>query len=352
MAKNSTVGLDIGTTCVRGIEVEDDTRRGSGGPVVRAFGQVPLSPGAVREGEVVEHEIVSQAVKQLWEDARFESRSVVLGVGNRRVFTREMTLPYLPLDQLRKSLAFHAQDALPMAVNEVLMDFVPIEEAETETGRGVLGLFAAAQRDTVNAAVLTAQGAGLTVVGVDLNALAVQRAVIRGDLERRTMAVVDIGAKVTNVVVVHQGRPRLARAIAAGGQDATEAVARAVAVPVPEAESMKRRLGVGFQAPPGMEDAAEAVLGASRTLVDAVQGTVSFFQRSYPQLHLEGVLVTGGGAHLPGLGQYLASALRLPCSLGDPLAGAVGGKGRTLDLKGIEPSTLATVMGLTLGDHS
>lgn len=352
MVNRTTIGLDIGTTHVRAVELETKgARRAQEAPTVRAYGEVPLPPGAVRDGEVAEHETVVQAVKELWSRSKITGKDVVIGVGNQRVFTREMSLPWLPADQLRSSLPYHAQDALPMSVDEVLMDFVPVEELQGEGGRTVQGLFVAAQRDTVNAGVLAAQGAGLKVRAVDLNALALLRSLLRGQPAGQTVAVIDVGARVTNLSIATDGRPRLARTIASGGADVTDAVARSRGITGPEAEQLKQQLGVGFQAPTGYEDVTDAILSTARGLVEAIQGTLSYFQRSNPQHGLSGVLLSGGGAHLPGLGQYLASSVRLPVGLGDPLAG-IRTTGTGIDKLTTPPSALALVLGLAQGDHA
>ena len=155
MAKTSVIGLDIGTTHVRATEL----RFGAGGPargkatVVRC-GQVALPAGAVRDAEVVEVQTVATALRQLWSQAGFTSKDVVIGVGNQRVMVREIDLPWMPLNQLRASLPFQTQELLPMAASEALLDFHPTGEFDGPEGRVVSGLFVAAVRDTVTSNVL------------------------------------------------------------------------------------------------------------------------------------------------------------------------------------------------------
>ena len=141
MASTRVIGLDIGTTAVRAAEVEF----GSGGPagtpsptLLRA-GAVPLPPGVVRGGEVVEPGIVSQALKQLWSSTGFSSKDVVIGVGNERVVVRELDLPWMPLAQLRASLPFQVQELLPVASSDALLDYFPTGESTGAQGRQVHG---------------------------------------------------------------------------------------------------------------------------------------------------------------------------------------------------------------------
>ena len=346
------IGLDIGATAVRAAELEF----GSGGPsrgdgtLVR-YAHAPLPVGAVRDGEVAEPAIVSTALRQLWSTARFESRDVVMGVGNQRVLVRELDLPWLPLPQLRASLPFQVGELLPVSVDEVLLDFYPASESTGPQGRTVHGMLVAAQRATVNANVLAVEGAGLRPQMVDLNAFALVRALARGDLAHATAAFVDIGAAVTTVVVAAQGRPRLVRMLPTGGFAITAAVAEALSIPPAEAEDVKRRVGLGH---PGLTDpvsvqVAEAVRGVVHPLLEAVRNTFVFYNGKHPGEGVEGVVFTGGASHLPGAGQFLSSASRLPVALGDPLAGLRRGKAvRPEHLAGAE-QTAALSVGLAHG---
>ena len=97
------------------------------------FGQVALPEGAVRDGEVVDPDTVAAAIKQLWAHTKFSSKKVVIGVANQKVIVRQVDLPWMPVDELRKSLAFQVQDFVPMPVEQAVLDFHPLEELTGET---------------------------------------------------------------------------------------------------------------------------------------------------------------------------------------------------------------------------
>lgn len=322
MAKAGIIGLDIGTTAVRAAEVVF----GSGGrspdahPTLVHFGEVALPPGAVRDGEVEDHGTVSAALRQLWAQTKWSTKNVNIGVGNQRVVVRELDLPWLPMPQLRASLPFQVGELLPMSTDEALLDFFPTGELTGPSGRMVHGMLVAATRDTVRANVLAVETAGLRPQLVDLNPFALMRAVVRGDLVQRTVAVVDIGARVTQVVIAAQGLPRFVRMLPSGGQNVTDAVASALGVSGPEADGAKREVGIGYAVGPDLVAAAEAVNSVVRPLIEAVRNTFVYYSGNHPGAGIDVVVLTGGGSHLPGLGQYLSSASRLPVTIGDPLA--------------------------------
>lgn len=346
VAKAGVIGLDIGTTHVRAAELVFSGARGPDSqPSLVRYGQVALPPGAVRDGEVEDHRSVSAALRQLWAETKFSSRAVNIGVGNQRVVVRELDLPWMPLGQVQASLAYQVQELLPMSTDEALLDFYSTGETEGPTGRLLHGMLVAATRDTVRANVVAVEGAGLHPQIVDLNPFALMRAVVRGDLARQTVAVVDIGARVTQVVIAAQASPRFVRMLPFGGQNVTDAVATAMSTSSVEAENVKRHVGIGYSVPADLTSAAEAVNGVVRPLVEAIRNTFVYYAGNHPGAGIDVVVLTGGGSHLAGLGQYLSSASRLPVTLGDPLATLRVAK--PLEQAQLEP--LSSFMALPIG---
>ena len=341
----TVIGLDIGTMCVRAVELG----RGRGAPTLLRYGEAPVPLGAIRDGEVVEPDGVVDALRRLWAEAHFSHRDVILGVGNQRVMVRSLELPWMPMSQLRSSLPFQVQGTLPVAVEDSLLDYYPTAEYQGENGRTLQGLLVAATRDTVQSNLSAAESAGLRPLMVDLNGFALLRALTLGQLAERTVALVDIGARITNVVVAEHGMPRLVRTLPAGGQDVTDAVAEAMNVSVPEAEAIKRQVGVGFAVEPELERAAETINQVTQGLVESIRNTLVYYSSNNPGGAAELVVLTGGGSYLVGLGQYLSSATRMPVTMGDLLSPVnVSRTAKLAPLHGAE-STIAVALGLALG---
>jgi len=346
------IGLDIGTTQVRAAELEF----GSGGPSRTAqptllrIGEVPLPLGAVRDGEVFEPATVATALRKLWAQAKFSTKDVVIGIGNQRVIVRDLDLPWMPLPQLRSSLPFQVQDLLPVAVDDAVLDYVPIGTYAGEHGDVVQGLLVAATKDTVRANVAAVESAGLRPVMVDLSAFALARIMARGDLLDSTVALVDIGARVTTVVIVAHGTVRFVRMLPSGGHDVTDAVAGALSISPHEAETAKRQIGIGFATAPEMNTGAEAIRTVTTSLVEAIRNTFVYYASNNPGAATDLVVITGGGSQLPGLGQYLSSASRLPVTVGQPLSTIRIGKGANVTRQFAEMQhTFAMPLGLAFG---
>ncbi|MGZ6792685.1 MAG: type IV pilus assembly protein PilM [Mycobacteriales bacterium] len=349
---SKVVGLDIGTSGVRAAELT----LGKGGATLERFGQVALPPGAVRNGEVVDSDAVAAAVKQLWTQAKFSSKKVVVGVANQKVVVRQVDLPWLPPAELKKALAFQVQDFIPMPVEQAILDFHPLEEFTNDSGaRMVRVLLVAAARDMVDSALSAVSKAGLTPQMVDLTSFAVLRALVSMDHtgldSMQAEALIDVGASVTNIVVHQGGVPRFVRILLMGGADITDAVAERLGVPLEQAEGIKQDSGLA--AVPGGNDsspAARAIESTGSAFVEEVRGSLDYFMAQPGAVRVGRIVVSGGGSRLNGLAERLASATRLPVQAARPMSTLKLGKtGLTSDqLAYVEPMVSVPV-GLAMG---
>jgi type IV pilus assembly protein PilM len=349
--KAGVIGLDLGSTHVRAAEV----RFGRGGaagkqvPTLTRYAEVRLPLGAVRDGEVADSTAVTEALQQLWAEGRFSSRAVNIGVGNQRVVVRELELPWMPLPQIRTSLPFQVQELIPMPVEEALLDYYPTGEREGATGRMVQGMLVAASRDTVRANLMAVESAGLRPQMVDLNPFALLRSLARGEHAAQTIALVEIGARITQVVIVAHGVPRFVRMLPSGGQNVTDAVAAALGIAAAEAEDVKRTVGIGLPVPADLTAAGEAISTVVRPLIEAIRNTFVYYASNNPGAGIEVAVLTGGGSQLPGLDRFLASTSRLTVVAGDPLSSIKVAGTPQLENVAQRAAYLATPIGLAYG---
>jgi type IV pilus assembly protein PilM len=335
MAAVTLVGLDIGSTSIRAVE----TSRGKDGPVLRRFGHAALPPGAVGNGVVADAETVTQVLKRLWSTAKFRSRSVVLGVTNPQIVVREMTVSNLPAKEMRNALPFQVRDALPLPVERSVLDFYPLEDpGRNDTVRGLL---IAAPKDAVLTAVRAVERAGLYVTRVDLASFALLRAASR--LDDQVEAIVDIGAEATSVVVHAGGQPLIVRTLPRGGTEITQSISGSLGLSAHDAEALKRRVGLRTDEDP---ETVEVVREAVRPLISEIRSSFAYLDAGDRQRKVSRLVLSGGGAALPGLAPALGKQLGMDVVLADPTARISRGEQNIHDQF---RSSAAVSVGLTLG---
>ncbi len=338
----SVVGLDIGHGVLRAAEVAGGS---TGKPRLMRYHEVTFPSDATREGEIVEQDVLIRALKQLWAAGKFATRDVVLGVGNQRVLTRDLSVPKVPLDRIKEALPFQVQDLLPIPVADAVLDFYPIAEAQGESGPVIQGLLVAAAKASVLANVRAVQAAGLNPIDVDLSPFALTRALLTGKSGKGTVALVHVGATTSCLVIATDGVPQFVRIIPSGGEEVTTALVNLGLTPA-DAERMKATAGLireSYQ--PESMAIAETVIRVTDDLLGSIRNTLQFYRNTRPNDPIMGIILSGGGSRLRGFPAALEEVTRLQVELGDPTD-------RFTLAKAIDVHTLPSVlpaMGVALG---
>jgi type IV pilus assembly protein PilM len=342
------VGLDVGTSAVRAVELV----LGREQVTLTRFGQVALAPGAVVDGEVVDAPAVAAAIRRLWREAGFRSKSVIVGVGNQRVVARQADLPDMSDDDMRSALQFQAQDLIPIPIENAVLDFQVIDRLPGADGDMVRILLVAAQRGMVDSLLAGLEGGALTASMVDPVPFALMRSLagssLEDDLDGTAQAIVCVGAGITNVVVHQRGIPDFVRMLGVGGDDVTQGIATELGVDVDTAEDLKRR------AAPESDDellvrAAEIVAARSALLIEEIRGSLDYYQAQPEASPISRIVLTGGGSKTIGLAEGLEQTLGITVVEGHPLLGVqVGRLGIDEDRLAESEPLLAVPIGLAL----
>ncbi|WP_440316980.1 type IV pilus assembly protein PilM [Leifsonia sp.] len=341
------VGVDIGSTSVRAVELQDASKPR---PTLLRYIEAPLPEGASSRGEVLEPNTVAATLKRLWRQAGFTSKDVVLGMGNQRVLARDLTVPKMSIRRIRESLPFTVQDMLPVPASEAILDFYPVSEAVSESGPVVNGLLVAAIKEAVLANVKATKLAGLSAIDVDLIPFALSRVLLSRQNVSGTVALIAIGADTTCVLIARDGVPQFVRIIPTGGADLTRALRAELELDEASAERVKIGLGLASSvASPEEQRAVEVIYRVTSEMLTSLRNTINYYVNTRQPETVDRIILTGGGAQLIGLPDALSEMTRLPVTMGDPLAGfALSRKLNVEDLRQ-RRGGLGVALGLAVG---
>src|SRR3954452_19203922 len=168
----SIVGLDIETGSIAATEV-----RANGSRAISKTAIAPLDPGVVNEGEVVDSEALTQALRGLFGRNKL-GKDVRLGIANQRVVVRTMQLPLIEDEkEIDTAVRFRAQEQIPMPLDQAVLDHRVISRGTGSDGERQMEVIAvAARRDMVVSLLGALRKAGLQPIGIDLSAFGMIRA--------------------------------------------------------------------------------------------------------------------------------------------------------------------------------
>jgi len=304
------VGIEVGASAVR-LAVVNRTRSG---PELLHLGRVPIPLGVVSDGEVVDADAVSSAVKTMLHTYKLGSRcSARLGMVNARTLAREVELPWVPKKDFAGALPLLAADLLTMLAEDCVLDFLTFEEyTDVDGQRAIRGLLVAAPDSSILTLIDAVEAGGVEVNDVTLTPLATLAAVADG-LAPGPEALVDIGLSATTLTIHEGGQPRFVRVINRGGADLTTSISEQLNLSLEDAELWK--CGIPQMWPtmtPTDQSATETVIrSALADLIQEIRTSIEFFA-SAQNRRIVRAYVVGGGASTMGLVPILAGVLRVP----------------------------------------
>lgn len=203
-SSQTAVGLDIGSDHVRVAQV----KMTGAGHTLTAYGVAEMPMGAVADGEIVDTAAVSSAIKEVWRRAGVHGKACCVGVSNQRVIVRLIDLPFMERGELQSAIQYQAQDYIPMAVEDSILDFQIIGDYMTSNDEHMMEvLLVAAHREMIGNTVTAVEGAGLKLDRIDVSSFAVSRALLGESSEvlpadeGQATAVIHISSGLTNITV-------------------------------------------------------------------------------------------------------------------------------------------------------
>jgi type IV pilus assembly protein PilM len=205
------VGLDIQPGFIAAVSAKVN-----GSIAAERAASIALAADAMRDGEVLDEEALSDALREMFASAGLGKR-VRVGVANQRTVLRILELPPVTdQKELAAAVSFQAQDQVPMPLNNAVLDFHPLGVIDTPAGPRQRVVLVAAQRDMVERLLNSVRRAGLTAEGVDLSAFALIRSLYRPDPEQSGRVLYLNVDGLTNLAIAEGTVCRFTRVVGSG----------------------------------------------------------------------------------------------------------------------------------------
>ena len=347
------VGLDIGTTkvCVIIGQIGEQ-----GTVEITGVGITPSR--GLRRGVVINIDATVKAIASAMEEAEMMSgREVqnvyagiagghIEGVNSRGVVA--VTGKKREIDRDDVDRVIDAARAIVIPMDREVLHVIPQEyivdgQSGIRSPQGMIGVRLEAEVHIVTGAVSSAQNiircvnrAGFKVNDIVLEPIAAARSVLTSDEKELGVLLVDLGGGTTDVLVYHEGVPYHTEVLALGGDHVTSDLSIMLRTPTEAAEQIKREAACCFQPALDEPDAETSIPGVGgrpphivtrRELAEIIQPRMSEMLSSvknqietagYLTRLSGGVVLTGGGALMPGTAELASEIFGLPARIGYP----------------------------------
>jgi type IV pilus assembly protein PilM len=307
--KKSTVGLDIGSSSIKVVEIVQDR---SGDHLVNYGISEPLSE-AIVDGEIMDRQLVHEAITNLLESRQIKTKSVVTAVSGRAVIVKKILMDRLSEEDAKEAIQWEAEQHVPYDINDVSLDFQILNPNVDQKKMQVL--LVAAKKDMIQSHAEIIREAGLQPSIIDVDSFAIQNAVEANyDIgANEVLALINIGAEITNVNIVQNQVPHFTKDLSVGSNSFVEGIQRRYNVS--QADALNALRGRGDTP----IDVAPIVQATCEDLSVQLDRAIAFLKSAGDAERVDRIMLSGGSARVPGLADFLRQRHQVPVEIVNPI---------------------------------
>ena len=252
-------------------------------------------------------------LKKLKEAQAFEAVNIALS-GPATVI-RDINFPKMGPEELKQALKFEAQRHIPFPLQEVNLDGCILKDDLPDNK--MLVLLAAVRKEFIAQRIKFLESAGLKANTVEIDSLSLANAFNfnygqEEGLKSKAVALLNIGAAITNVTILEDGLPRLSRDIPIAGNNFTQKIADTLGVDFKSAEEIKLK--------PESEQFSKIAHGLEAVFAELTQEIrISFdYYESQSASTVGKIFLSGGGSLLLGLKERLSGLMGIEVNYWEP----------------------------------
>jgi type IV pilus assembly protein PilM len=333
---NDITGIDMGAGSIKVVRLS----RGGKRPKLLSAMLVELSPDPALATSV------SSDLHHLQTGKMIGDTNVVALMPGKYLTIRQLTLPKMPLNELREAVRWEAKRHISYPIDSAQIEHLILGERLEGAVEKYDLIMVAAERAKVLEQLMPFQEAKIKISAVDANALALRNVLqVRGIPADENTIVVDLGAGKTEVNIFKGGKLRFSRCVESGGLDMTRAIAEALNIGLQEAEDKKRTLNI--LTPADQDQAVAAIQPRVDGLLMEIRRSVEYYKTTFREKNMEGIILSGGVSLMQGIKDYFTRALEGTVVIDRPFDGLTC-KRSMLDEFGPVAPRFSAAVGLAL----
>jgi type IV pilus assembly protein PilM len=313
------VGLDIGSYSIKVVELKSKKKGDSQTYEVLKIGYEPLPHDAIVEGTIIDSAAVVETIRLVLDENKISNKEVCISISGNSVIIKKISLPVMEKQELAESIIWEAKHNIPYPYEETNVDYAILRSSRGAEEKNLDILLVAAKKDKIANYSNVINQARKNLQAIEVDTFALQNVLEINYPEffnEKTLALINIGANVTNVVIVERGTPQLFRDLSLGGYFFTENIRKELNISFEEAEKLLKGI-------PGKTVTAEqfsSVLNMNvRDLLDEIEKTFSFYEATEKrERKIEQIVLSGGLANVPNMVNAFEHKFRIKTEILNP----------------------------------
>lgn len=335
------IGLHITKQTIYAVELAAQKR---GQKRLVNFLKAPSPPYSLESEVALDLDSFAQDLGLLLKEGGFSTKNVFAALPESQVFTRVISMPKMSEKELKEAMKWEAGQYIPLPLEEVTFDYQVISDHRKKDKLDVL--LVAAPLTLTRKFLKIVEKAGLRMVGVETESVAIARSLVGAEKDSLTSAIVLIGDGATDIFIVDRGSIVFTRSITTGGEAMVRLVSQELGIEPERAAEYLKSYGLEESAFEGR--VKKALKPVFDVILSEIKRSLAYYATHIKGNGVERLILAGANAKVPGVLVFLASAVSLEVLLADPWDTIeIPGKFNQEELEDLGPE-FAVAVGLAL----
>jgi type IV pilus assembly protein PilM len=313
----SSVGIDIGTSDIKVVQLSSFAGRikleNYGQISSKALYQKPFRTFEKSTLLLSTQDIV-KAIRAIFEEAKIKTKTAHFSIPDFTTFFTTFELPPMTKDEIKFAVEAEARRHIPLPISEVVWDWQIIGRRPFAGRERFRILLVSVPREVVNQFSLISKSLGIETFSLEAETFSLMRAFFE---KGRIMAIIDIGARSTSCTIIQGKILKISRSLELSEDDFSYAISKSLGVDQDFADELKRKYGIEPTSIPEGKEIREILIPLINSLLQEIEQTFLKF-KNIEGKEIEKIILTGGGAKLPGLLQYFQNYFKKEVEIANP----------------------------------
>ncbi len=308
---NLFLGIDIGDSSLKMVELRKKNRR-----IYLANYAFSENVSEVNFTKIDDLNYLAKAIVKVKDEAGIMSGRVTASLPTFAVFSSIININNVEKKNLANTVNEEAKKVIPLPLDEMILDWKVVPDANGKIpNKGNMRIFlTGSPKKLVRKYIDVFKKAKLSLASLETETFSLVRSLVGDD--KSTVMIVEIGANSTDLSIVKESIPVLSRSLAVCAATITTVLAEKMGLSYAQAEQFKLDLSVTLNQD-SQEELPQLIIKTLEPIVTEIQYMLDFF-RSQNNGEVEKIILSGGGALLLNLTEYLSKRLNLQVIIGDP----------------------------------
>ena len=310
------VGLDIGSFGLKLIELKVIKKGKDSTYELISLGYEPVPYQSIVEGSIMDSTAVADSIQHIFYESKTKSNALAFGVSGSSVIVKRIEVQRLNPNEMHEHILWEARPHIPFTPEEVNIDYEIIESSNIHPDKAEV-ILTAVKKEKLNDYLNVLQIASKSVQIVDLESFASLNSILHNYemYQHRSIAIINIGASITNVIIAKNGYPVFVRDIAFGGNQFTDLIQKELNLKYEKAESVKKGRQVEGVSPAAVKPVINLIFNE---LSNEIKKTFEFYRSNTTEGKIDNILISGGTANLESITDFFSQEFDIPVEIVNP----------------------------------